>query len=315
MQCFQHKIDRNFQVSKNRIVYSHEEAAAELKGKKSIGRSIHNIKMRFNLPYNLTDEWIERHEPSLSDYRKVLQSTEVRDLGLMSVLHNIKIYTSVVQIGKGADGKPVFSYSNSTQFKKKIEEFIVENRKLSSVSKMVVRGDIHKPPLTLHFISKEVLNSIPPPRKFHNYCLKWKGVYVVLMEYYNGYAKFNVVEPLNVHRRFNVEPGNLITRPDEYVIDGIVCCSTKEYFAMQTKENHDAIMAVASSRDLRDYDNTLFRLPAPSTPYIDQALLPSSSSIVSNCDAITDVAAAAKSKARKSKSKSKELMPVKRIKQ
>lgn len=274
-QQFQHTVTRSFQLHKNRTVYSDEEAAAELKGKKSVGRSIHTTSFSYNLPYNLTDEWMGRHQPSRSDYVKILQCTDVKHLWMMTALHGIKIYTSVDKIGKSADGQPTFTYSGNTQFRKKIEDFIVESGKLSPVSKMIARGDTHKPPLMLQFISQETLDSIPPPRKFHNYCFSWGGAHIVPSEYYNGYYKMNVVLPMSIYRARNPKPENLISHPDEFLIDGIVCCGTKEYFLFQTKANHEAIMAVASSRDLREFDNALFRIPRSSSPDVDRHLLTS----------------------------------------
>ncbi len=300
---FRNKIARSYQLLKNRPVFSDEEAAAELKGKKSPGRSIHSWSYEFNLPYNLTDEWFHRHQPSLSDFHKVLQCTEVKYLWMLAAVNGIKIYTNVTSITKNADGQFTFVYSGNTQFRKKIDEFVMENKKLSPVNKMIARNDAHKPLMMLHFFPQEVLDSIPPPKKLHTFALHWRGADFVLSEYYKGYYKFNAVEPIHLNQKFNKEPDNLISQSDEYLINGIVCRGTKEFFLGQTEANHLAIMAVGSSRDLREFENAPFRLPKVS-PYDDRSLTTSSPSTVAASTLSTSGKGTACPRKGKSKSKS-----------
>lgn len=305
-QHFQHRIKRTYNVNKHKRQYEDMEGDVKpKKGTKSVASTtsaakkepINGTKKRkygfsfcyeFNLLPHLTQEYQERHQLSLADFQKIIKYTEPEDLWKMCIVNKLELTTSAIQSGEvsncgSTDGEEQLSYAGNAQFHKKIETFI-SSKKLSTVSKLIAKRDAHRPQLPLHFVTLEVMHSLPTPSEYYPQLYEFNGVYCVPASYYNGYLKMAVVVPRHIHELVFSKPKNMLTRPAEYLIDGIVYSSTFECFFLQTIEGHDRLCKMTNQDDIRALASSLLHLPQSShssdSTDIDQSNSSASSAIL-----------------------------------
>lgn len=304
VQHFQHRIKRTYNVNKHKRQYEDMEGDVKPKKgaaksinnnsttnangstnssvvkKDAAGSSTStstNTKKRkygfsfcyeFNLLPHLTQEYQERHQLSAADFQKIIKYTEPEDLWKMCIVNKLELTTSAIQSGEvsnsgSLDGDEQLSYAGNAQFHKKIETFI-SSKKLSTVSKLIAKRDAHRPQLPLHFVTPEVLRSMPAPSEYCSQLYEFNGIYCVPASYYNGYLKMAVVVPRHIHELVFSKPKNMLTRPAEYLIDGLVYSSTFECFFLQTIEGHERLCKMTNQDDIRALASALLHPPTSS---------------------------------------------------
>jgi hypothetical protein len=273
-QCFQHHLYQAYNLSKKKRILDENSNrllslpldSSNIRTKDEEDEIISkdysfSMKFHFNLIPQLTDEYRKRHNLSLSDYEKILKSVNAKDLLKMAMKDVLEISTSSIK-STGSDSQESgssnenLSYLGSAQFNKKIEKFLVNNKKLSTIDKLVARGDEHVPQLPVHFVSKETFSEIPAPSQYYDFLFKWRNIYLVPYAYYNGYIKMIKVIPIEDYEKVYLKCEDLLNRPPEYLVGKMVYCGTKEYVLLQTKENHNFICSMPLS-DFKDLENEL----------------------------------------------------------
>lgn len=258
-QCFQHIVEKWYNIKKNKRVfvnYTDKDKSGNIDNTSKTVKKRPSFKFSyaFNMIPQLTEEYRARHNLSLADYRKIFKGMSVNHMWLMALYHGLEVTTSAVQSANLQTD--VMKYGNNNQYKKKLEEFLKPN--LSKTDRLIGARDKHKLPLPLHFVSEEMLNSIPKPAKKYDHIFEWKNIYVVPYDYYNGYVKMVSVVPKFIYEKVYNKAKNLISQPFEYFIDGLVWCTLFEYFLLQTVENHELLVNM-DNHHAKQYEKYLFK--------------------------------------------------------
>ena len=277
---FQHHIHRTYNIEKNKRAFEsferyNVEAAPKPITKKNTPISF-AVKYSFTLPPQLTDEYRKRHDLSLNDYHKIFKSMPANYLWMMAMYHGLEVTSSAIQSSSSATAAaPVaksntgtelpsiastIKYSGNTQFKSKLEKFLSENIKLSSEDRLTSKRDKSRPQLPVHFVSEENLKNFPNPnveKPYYAHLYKWKDIYLLPHSYYNGFLKMIRVMPRHVYEKIYGKPMNVLSRPFEYLVDGLVYSGTTEYVLFQTKEGHNTLNNSTASKD-KEIENSLY---------------------------------------------------------
>jgi hypothetical protein len=251
-QEFQHHVKRLYDINKNKRSFIDDVKCT----------SGFSMDLSFNLLPQLTEEYRNRHELSLSDYKKIFKYTDVNNLWLMSIYNGLEVMPSASgsygETISSSSGSDITTHGGNAQFKNKLEKFL-STKSLSSEDRLIVKRDDHRPPLPLHFVTSDVLESLSLSKKnYHAVLYKWKDVYLLPYGYYNGYLKMTVVLPRHIYEKRYSKPKNLISQPFEYLVDGVVWVSTVEYILLQTVENHKEINELSSNIDIKSLQSSLY---------------------------------------------------------
>lgn len=253
IQHFQHHVKRKYNVVKNKRVFINEEDNKSIKA--------FSINFSFNMSPQCTEEYRRRHGLSLNDYRKIFKCIEVNQLWMMAIYNGLEVTTSAIQSNSSTpiNTEDSVTYSGNTQFKSKLENYLSSTKILSTVDRLVAKKDKHKPPLPVHFVTLETLQSFPTPRTYYNSLYKWKDLYLLPFAYYNGYLKMISVLPRHVHECVYSKSKNFLSQPFEFLVNGIVYSGTCEYLLLQTKENHQKLLNMTNNTEVKEYENALYK--------------------------------------------------------
>lgn len=93
---------------------------------------------------------------------------------------------------------------------------------------------------------------------FQHQLIRWKDIDILPFDIYKGYLKMVRVIPRSQYEKLYGSIKNDISRPFEYLINGIVYCGlNKEFMLLQTKTGHQYLSEL-SSVNKKKFDNILY---------------------------------------------------------
>lgn len=292
-QAFQQVVLRSYDITNNKRLFTDEPIKSPKSPSKKSSKSKQSsdklklpqqpsftMEYKFNLEPCLTFEYRRRHSLSLQDVRKILNCANTSQL-LMLAMH----YKVEATMGAIDD----ITSSSSAQLKIKIEGLILkEDVSINSNSdKIVLENDKHKPPLPLHFLTKEQLLNIRPAScdningdnnnngtsnsnsssgsgssnigfaavKCFAKPYLWNDILLLPYGYYNGYLKMISVIPKHFHEQIYGMVKNEFQRPFEYLVGGMVYYGMNEWILFQTEEWHQQL----SQERIKGFENSLYQ--------------------------------------------------------
>lgn len=260
-------------VYKEKIVLHHfskkgKKIALPSQSKKNEDKKYYVETFQFNLPEVLTDDFFFRHQLTLPDYEKILSgSKKISHLWALALYKKVEITATSVSSCFMRNPSSNLGGCNKnvvTSLIRKMQTQIQDMKEVQGwTPKIVCPHDECIPPLPVHFVGQEFLNTLPAPAT--SYSCAWHfqlnpkmpPILCVPCNFYHGYLMMIRVEKKNEYQQRLGFPKNLAELPNEYMINNQVYYGVEECFLLQTVEAHRNLCNNQDPAFLHSLDNTM----------------------------------------------------------
>lgn len=220
-----------------------------------IKKGNYSIKMEFNLPYMIREDYFQRHNLSLNDVKVIFKDIPVKYLWMLALSLGFDITTSALQ-STYSDSKAI-TFSGSTIIIKKLMTYYSKgygpDNKIpfGNHNHIIHPRDEHKPRHPVHFVSQGLLKKLYLPLLKHatdqryTQLFRWKEMLYLPVKWYRGYLQITRVLSKEEHIAFFGECQDLLHYPKEHIVKHTVYFETEESFYVQTQANHEKLAAGA----------------------------------------------------------------------
>ena len=220
-----------------------------------------------NLPLYLTDDYRIRHQLSLQDMVKIIQSVPDKQLWLLALVKNYDVPCTAVQ--SNASAPESLAHRGGTLIQTKLINSLQDDPTLSAESRLLCQSDNHQPPLPVHFVSSDQLHRCASGVCSRPILYRWRSIDVVPFRFYRGYIQMARVFPKHIYVQLFGTSQCARSHPLEYNINGLIYCQSQETFLVQSQENYNALQHCANTTRadlfLHSYKDRLFTLQSPNT--------------------------------------------------
>lgn len=204
----------------------------------------------FNLPEMLTNEYFDRHQLSIKDYERILQSNRrVHFLYALAISKNIPVTlsnTPLIAWVKVPVSPPAGNLASGGACQelvkklvaKKVEELENPQEVKLRPDRLICPYDKHAIPLPVHFVDEKKLLSFPSAGFVYKERMSLLGVDIVPQRFYHGYLLVAKVIPKSEYEKRYGKCRCVSELPREYIIQGKIFYDTEDAFLLQTEENH-----------------------------------------------------------------------------